>query len=304
MDAVTAAFTRFFDYAGLFPPAGLAMDDVMGRYGAYRSGPDAWMLGRVIVPAERLDEAQAAARAAGATAESPWPASVLVGDVVRSRDVAQNVLALARPGSALIVEAVEAAAPAADEVVELASIWPDDLERYVEIPTAGDTDALLRALNATAQSGKIRAGGINGEQFPATLDIARILVRAARDGVAFKATAGLHHAIRGSYRLTYEPGSASGTMHGFVNLLLASTLLKAGRIDEDLADACLDDDRPEAFKLSGRAGSWLNGVVTYGEISEARRALLRSVGTCSFEEPVAEIDALDFGLKGVDRYTS
>jgi hypothetical protein len=41
-------------------------------------------------------------------------------------------------------------------------------------------------------------------------------------------------------------------------------------------------------------------VVTYSELSHARRSLLRSVGSCSFDEPVAEIDALDFGLRGVD----
>jgi hypothetical protein len=115
-----------------------------------------------------------------------------------------------------------------------------------------------------------------------------------------KATAGLHHAVRGDYRLTYDLDSAKATMHGFVNLVLAATLLTAGKIDEALADACLDDDRPEAFKLSGRAGAWLNGVVTYSELSHARRSLMRSVGSCSFEEPVAEIDALDYGLKGVD----
>lgn len=304
VDAVTAAFTGFFDYAGLFPPAGLPMDDVMARYGTYRRGPHAWMLGRVIVPADRLDEAQAAARAAGATVESPWAASVLVGDVVRSRAVAERVLALSRPGATIVVEAVESAAATTDEIVELASLWPTDVERFVEIPATGDPDALLGALNASGQGGKIRAGGVTDDKFPPTLDVARLLARAVRDGVALKATAGLHHAIRGSYRLTYEPDSTSGTMHGFVNLLLAATLLRAGRIDEDLADACLDDDRPDVFKLSGRAGSWLNGVVTYGEISDARRALLRSVGTCSFEEPVAEIEALDFGLKGVDGYTT
>ena len=41
-------------------------------------------------------------------------------------------------------------------------------------------------------------------------------------------------------------------------------------------------------------------VVTYGEVAHARQSLLRSIGTCSFEEPIAEIAALDFGLKGVD----
>jgi hypothetical protein len=301
MDAVTAAFTRFFDYAGLFPPAGLTLDAVMERYGEYRGGPHAWMLGRVIVPAERLEDAQAAARAAGASADDPWPASVLVGDAATSRDVAAGVIALSRPGAGIVVEAVEAAADSDDEIRALAAIWPSELDRYVEIPINDESAGLLETLHATGQQGKLRAGGITNDKFPTTAELARLLARAARTGVALKATAGLHHAIRGSYRLTYEPESAAGVMHGFVNLLLAATLLQAGRIDEDLADACLDDDRPEVFKLSGRAGSWLNGVVTYSEIADARRALVRSIGTCSFEEPVSEIDALDFGLKGVDR---
>ena len=132
-------------------------------------------------------------------------------------------------------------------------------------------------------------------------DLPAVCALAKHANVAVKATAGLHHAIRGEYRLTYVPESDVGTMHGFVNLVLAATLLMTGKIDEELADACLDDDRPEAFKISGRAGSWLNGVVTYSEVAHARSVLLRSIGTCSFEEPVAEIDALDFGLRGVDR---
>lgn len=301
MDAVTAAFTQFFDYAGLFPPAGLPLDDVMGRYGEYRRSPHAWMLGRVIVPAERLEEAQAAARAAGATGDDPWPVSVLVGDAGKSRDLAAGVVALSRPGTGILVEAIEATAETDDEIRELGAIWPAALDRYVEIPTGDDPASLLASLGATGQHGKVRAGGVTSDRFPSTAELGRLLARAVRAGVALKATAGLHHAIRGSYKLTYEPGSTTGVMHGFINLLLASTLLLAGRIDEDLADACLDDDRPEAFKLSGRAGSWLNGVVTYSEIAHARESLLRSVGTCSFDEPVAEIDALDFGLKGVDR---
>ena len=158
----------------------------------------------------------------------------------------------------------------------------------------------MTALSAAGLFAKIRAGGVTPDRFPSTAQLARFLVRARDAGVATKATAGLHHAVRGDYRLTYEPDSTRATMHGFVNLVLAATLLAAGKIDEEMADACLDDDRPEAFKLSGRAGAWLNGVVTYSELSHARRSLLRSVGSCSFDEPVAEIDALDYGLKGVD----
>jgi hypothetical protein len=300
MDAVTAAFSHFFDYAGLFPPAGLPLDEAAHRYGRYRAGPHAWMLGRLIVPAERVAEASAAAARAGASAGSPWPLSVLAGPPAHGHDTVERVRPYLVAGAPVRVEAVEAVAATVDDIAQIAGDWPRDLPRYVEIAAAANPTALIAALSAHGLHAKIRAGGVVAGRFPSPAEVARFLVRAHEAGVAIKATAGLHHAIRGGYRLTYEAGSASATMHGFVNLLLAATLLAAGRIDENYAEACLDDDRPEAFKLSGRAGSWLNGVVTYGEIADARRALLHSVGTCSFEEPVAEIEALDFGLKGVD----
>ena len=300
MDAVTAALAGLVDYAGLFPPAGLPLDVVIDQYGRYRIGRHAWMLGRLVVPAERLADAEAAASRAGASADEPWRVSALVGTAAQSEAIAATMLADHRCPRSVRVEAVEAVAGSADDIARLAHVWPSEFERYVEIPADPDPAPLMAALSAAGLFAKIRAGGVTPDRFPTSGQLARFLVRARDAGVPMKATAGLHHALRGDYRLTYEAESATSTMHGFVNLVLAATLLAAGKIDEPLADACLDDDRPEAFKLSGRAGAWLNGVVTYSELSHARRSLLRSVGSCSFDEPVAEIDALDFGLRGVD----
>jgi len=300
MDAVTAALAGLIDYAGLFPPAGLSLDVVADQYGRYRAGRHSWMLGRLVVPANRLAEADAAARRLGASVDEPWRVSALVGSAEQSHAIAAAMIDDHRRPRSVRVEAVEAVAATADDIAQLAGTWPSEFERYVEIPAEPDPAPLMDALSTTGLFAKIRAGGMTAEGFPTPAQMARFLVRARDAGVPTKATAGLHHAVRGDYRLTYEPDSAKATMHGFVNLVLAATLLAAGKIDEELAEACLDDDRPEAFKLSGRAGSWLDGVVTYSELSHARRSLLRSVGSCSFDEPVAEIEALDFGLKGID----
>ena len=300
MDAVTAALAGLLDYAGLFPPAGLPLDEVVDRYGRYRAGRHAWMLGRLVLPAERLADADAAARHAGASVDDPWRVSALVGTAEQSEAIAAMLIADHRRPRHVRVEAIEAVAGTADDIARLARLWPIEFERYVEIPSEPDPAPLLAALASEGLFAKIRAGGVTPDRFPTTAQVARFLVRARDAGVPMKATAGLHHAVRGEYRLTYEPDSAKTTMHGFVNMVVAATLLTVGKIDEDLADGCLDDDRPEAFKLSGRAGAWLNGVVTYSELAHARRSLMRSVGSCSFEEPVAEIDALDYGLKGVD----
>lgn len=300
MDAVTAALTGLIDYAGLYPPAELPLEDVASRYARYRSGSNAWILGRLIIPADRVEETNRLAAAAGASVHQPWPVSVLVGGGAAAAANAARVSALSgRADAALRVEAIEAVAGSEDEIAAISGAYPASIERFIEIPSEPDPAPLMAALSRAHCAAKIRAGGVTADKFPSTAHVARFFVRAAAARVPLKATAGLHHALRGDYRLTYAPGSATGTMHGFLNLVLAATLLLTGRIDEELTDALLDDDRPEAFKLSGRAGSWLNAVVTYSELSHARATLLRSVGSCSFEEPVEEIERLDFGLKAV-----
>jgi hypothetical protein len=63
-DSMRALLSRLIDYAGLFPPAKLDMATTISNYARYREGDDAWMLGRLIVPASRLDEFEEAAQTA------------------------------------------------------------------------------------------------------------------------------------------------------------------------------------------------------------------------------------------------
>jgi hypothetical protein len=291
--AVRAAFEGLIDYAGLYPPASLTLEAVARNYATYRTSAEAWLLGRLIVPAERLPEVEALAQMAGASGGARWPMSVLVGGpsaIARNLELIEN--ARRATDSVLAIESVEAGAATTDDVAALADAYPFDVERFIEIPSMPDPASLLDAVAAQGCAAKIRTGGVSSDAFPSPSTVARFLARAASAGVPMKATAGLHHAIRGERRLTYAPGSPSGTMHGFVNLVFAATLLAGEKIDEPLAETLLDDDRSQVFKFGGRAGSWLNAVVTYSEIAHARRVLLRSIGSCSFEEPVAEIKAL------------
>jgi len=294
MPAARAAFAGLIDYAGLFPPAGLPLDDVVRNYGKYRSGTHAWMLGRLIVPHEKLTDLESLARSAAATQDARWPVSVLIGTAAASDAAAAMIRRVTNPNSVLHIESIEGSAATVADIAMMAAAFPASLDRFVEIPSEPDPADLIAEIGRHGCAAKVRAGGVIAEAFPSPARLARLLTRAAATRVPLKATAGLHHAVRGDRRLTYAEDSASTTMHGFVNLVLAATLLTAGRIDEDLAEALLDDDRPEAFKFGGRAGSWLNAVVTYSEIAHARRALLRSVGSCSFDEPVTELVSLGF----------
>src|SRR5262245_12202115 len=54
--SLRALLSGIVDYAGLFPPAKLPLDQSIRNYARYRQDPDAWMLGRFICPAARLAE--------------------------------------------------------------------------------------------------------------------------------------------------------------------------------------------------------------------------------------------------------
>ncbi len=56
-DSLRALLTRLIDYAGLFPPAGLALPEVLENYQAYLGSPESWMLNRLVLPEARLCEA-------------------------------------------------------------------------------------------------------------------------------------------------------------------------------------------------------------------------------------------------------
>src|SRR5207244_8426599 len=57
--SLQALLTGLIDYAGLFPPASLSMEQALANYARYREGEHAWMLGRFVVPAARAAEVPA-----------------------------------------------------------------------------------------------------------------------------------------------------------------------------------------------------------------------------------------------------
>jgi hypothetical protein len=109
----------------------------------------------------------------------------------------------------------------------LAGIIPTEFEAYFEFPLSGCGD-FIAAVAACGRRAKIRTGGETADKFPAAESAVEFIRLCGAANVAFKATAGLHHPLRSVHRLTYQPGSPSGMMHGFLNVFLAAALL-AGR---------------------------------------------------------------------------
>src|ERR1017187_4794564 len=56
-DSLRALLVNLIDYAGLYPPAGLALPAVLENYETYLASPESWMLNRLVLPAAKLPEA-------------------------------------------------------------------------------------------------------------------------------------------------------------------------------------------------------------------------------------------------------
>jgi hypothetical protein len=116
---------------------------------------------------------------------------------------------------------------------------------------------------------KIRCGG---ERVPTVEEVADFVRGCRSRGLVFKATAGLHHAYP----------TANGE-HGFLNLLAAAVF---GNEEEALRE------RLRAFALDAVSFRWRDQEAAPARLADVRGALFHSIGTCSFFEPVEELEQL------------
>ncbi|MGE0362527.1 MAG: hypothetical protein AB7H93_06320 [Vicinamibacterales bacterium] len=286
--SVHALLAGVVDYAGLFPPAALPMAEAVREYAAARAGAEAWLLGRFVCPAGRL------ADLAAALGTTPVP-GLLVSAIVADRST-DDVAAIASFNDRASVhgarvDTVEAKPATADGVDWLADAFPTMAEIYVEVVPGDDLDRWLARIAARGVRAKIRTGGLTAEAFPAAGALGAFLAAAVRHGVPFKATAGLHHAVRGDYRLTYAPDAASASMYGYLNVLLAAAALRMGR-PSGVAEAILTASDATTLTFTNDAVRWGDETFPLPVLRDTRARHLTSFGSCSFREPAEELHAL------------
>lgn len=284
--SATALLAGAVDYAGLFPPAALGMAAAAAEYADALAGPDAWLLGRFVAPAARLPEL-ARVRAAG-PATPPWHVSAIVASESAADLAAIAAFNAAAPPLA-VVDVIESRPSAIDGIDWLAA-QAQPGETFVEVPLDATMPAWLARIAERGLAAKIRTGGVTAAAFPPPAAIVAFLSEVTRLGLRFKATAGLHHAVCGAYRLTYEPDSAQAPMYGYVNVLLAAATLRAGGA---LAEAERMLRHGDAAQLTFTADAVrCDGRDFPAALLRDLRTRLAGFGSCSFREPAGELRAL------------
>jgi hypothetical protein len=298
VNAAGVLLRSLIDYAGLFPPASLPMAAAVANFEAYSQSEWRWIPGNFVVPVARLSEfekefLQLPAVPPG-TNPTKWRLSALLGSDaiadagrIHEFNVRMASHSFGRTGT---VNSVEVKVDSAAEINRVSAVIGNEIACYFEFPPAKAAECVA-AIAKCNRRAKIRTGGETADKFPSAASVIDFIRLCAASRVPFKATAGLHHPLRSIHDFTYQAGSPSGLMHGFLNVFLAAAFLWAGMSDED-AVHMLEDRVPDAFHFGADGVEWQAHRVSLQQIVDARRDFAISFGSCSFTEPIDDLRSL------------
>ena len=281
-DARKALLGGLLDDASLFPPGNAPMPAAVAAHALHETAWFADLTGPFVCAETRLAELGRALTAAnvpwidlslvvsgGAAAVAGATDAVATDPRIRLRAVEVPAARNADPA-----QAVTDVAAALDRVPLAGATG------YIEYPLTAlaDPRAAGQLLELADQCGfrpKLRTGGVTPEAFPSEQTLAGCLSAVAGRRIRFKCTAGLHHAVRCT--------SDGLEQHGFLNVLLATGAAADGADTGEIAAILAQRDRTA---IAGAAAA------LDAEAAAVIRWLFTSFGTCSTEEPVADLVSL------------
>lgn len=322
--SVRAMFANIVDYAGMFPPAQLPLEQAIRNYARYRTEPESWMLGRFVCPAGRLEELSPFVEEL--FREGPPLAVSALGRSSRDleefkRASAADLAAIASfrsgHGRHVLVDRFETALPdtlpagplAIDSVQEcvrdIVSTLGDQngstsTRLFIEAPPGvrkTQTEVVIDLANACAKTWpgpgpalpagfKVRCGGATPAAVPSPEFLAGLLTVCISLKTPLKFTAGLHHPM------CQFSDETQAYEHGFLNVFAAGILAQV-RYMFGAVQEIIEDEQSAHFRFHENSMCWKDlRPVTTDEIRDVRQHLVISFGSCSFDEPRDGLRAL------------
>jgi hypothetical protein len=276
---IPALLTRLVDDAAVFPPGNATVPDAVRLHLAGRDGEHAEVIGLFLCPASRLPEL--ITELIKVKPARPVELSLVIdtglGGVPKALSIVESRSEL------LALRMVEMPAPSdVDEVwlERVSEFVPEDVIRVIE-PRRGGA-GWLAGIGKVIEHGswpKLRCGGLSAQNFPSIDEITDFLTVVKEGDSSFKATAGLHNAVR------HTDAETGFTHHGFLNLLVATgRLLDGAAGDLDAVRAALGSTDGAALAKEALALSEDQALAVRGVFS--------SYGSCSLTDPVTDLAQL------------
>jgi hypothetical protein len=272
------------DDASLFPPASLPMPAAVAAHRRHRVAWYSALCGPFVCGQARLADLRAVVTAGN---PAPIELSLVVTDGAPAVSEALDAVT-ADPWIRLRAVEVPAAKggdpvqAVADVVAALDNAPLAAAAGYIELPLGMIADpaaagSVLTLVDEHGYRAKLRTGGVTADAFPGVATLAACLGAVVGRRMPFKCTAGLHHAVR---HTAPDTGFAH---HGFLNVLLAVGAAARGAADTELAALLAEQDPAQVAAQVAALDD---------EAAAEIRYLFTSFGTCSTDEPVADLVGL------------
>ena len=318
--------SEILDYAGLYPPSSLSLNNAFHKYIQHTQSDYSWMLSKFVTGTNNLRDLQELV-----LSHDQAPQPFLITAVAAPSESLESFKNVIDSTKAIILDVVQSSTKEikvpsleiklpetlfknsdSQSILEAIEYVVDQLNTSEHLPhhmffeISGFTfdpnysTLLVNALHQHSKnrddstqpsnsiSGyKIRCGGVESFQFPPTEYLAKAISESAKSKVPLKFTAGLHHAVR------HYNDSVSTKMHGFLNVFGATLL--AHNTDLETADiqTLLEDENADHFLFTDKHFSWMDNSISLEEINILRSLYVTSFGSCSFEEPIEDLQELN-----------
>lgn len=273
--AFPALWRGLVDDAATFPPGNAPLDDAVAAHRARRDEPWADLVGSFVVkdidlPKMRGFDGPLSVIVTGGAGQlgAPIQLAERLGLDMKSVEIS-----LANTGD--LADNARRVVAAFDD-----SGADDDLALHVELPVTRPSGGWLAAADEAASREfrlKFRTGGTHPDDFPDPATLAACIDASLDREMPFKATAGLHHAVR-------HDDADGVTHHGFLNLLLATAAAWDGAGRQSVVATLAEQD---ADRLIAQF------VEMRDDLPRSRR-WFTSFGCCDVGQP--RIDLKRFGL--------
>lgn len=330
LPSAKAFMEGILDYAGLFPPASLALDAAVSEFLVQRAEELGWIFARFICPDIGLEkfvtqrerflshvstnspQVSVAVTLGGGKTTDEFHSQVKKGaeaikrfnqgfspagvaDMVEIRLSAAFLQLENEAGMVKVLHQIwDLLNPQCETVfleLQLSELrvaenhWGAYMARFIRALSEFNRD---RASPRQRAGFKLRTGGLNKSDFPSVETVVLALIGCRDHGVLFKATAGLHHPVR------HYSSNVQAEMHGFLNVFGGGALAYSRSLSPEDLLAIVADTNKAHFSFTNDFFAWKHLRLSVQEIREARQQAVRSFGSCSFREPVLDMQELGF----------
>lgn len=320
MQSLNIFMRSLLDYAGLFPPESLNLQDSIINYINYQNHNQKNWLGKFILPANKIIETTSilSNKNIFSTIKNKIPLSIILTGCekldefynVLIQDI-KNIENLENQFNEVIkIDSFEILP--SKEIINTSHLnsfhkftshlnenLPEPLKKielYCELPLTDNfflekKEEYLKNIKINNEikdniklSLKLRTGGITPKQIPNSKDIAETIYLSSKYKIPLKATAGLHVPVPNN-----NP-HVGAKLHGFLNVFSCMFFCynEESINVKEMINILSSYSYPD-FKFSNSGLQIDNYFISNNKLEELKIKYVKSFGTCSFEEPIQHL---------------